>query len=349
MDSLAAYDEDFSTLIYYVESSDKYNILNDDEKGKDPEIKTTQEVVCSYSMYRDGDCTYNDWVNDKKVTVTKVTSKKAVNEEIREANDNLKAYDVYYFKNGKSEKIASKVKKVIAADYNTKTLILTKLNEDEKVKISDLKELDEFNDYVDEHVKNYYLKNGKDLVEIELPEDDFNISTAVVTKDLKGYIINSKSELYYIDIKNTKKGVDLVDTNASDLSVFKDTEVLYYCSNDKKDEDEDKDLKKASGRNTSVIASKVSNIVNNKVKKEDKDILYVYSECDDGTCIYSSYDGKLVKLLEDVNYVRNVNEKEFYVFKNYSSKNRTYDIYYHKNGKTNKIAFDIDYDCIALK
>ena len=337
IEEILSNDDDYKEFIYYTKSETKVDILDDDELGKDPSTSTTKETYCTYSYYRAGYCTYEDWWYDRIVTITIVDSKKEVNDEIREAAEELEYYDIYKFKDGKTEKLASNVLEPWSANYESDTFVFTSLNTKDKVKISTLKSEDDFEAYLEKSIDVYY-QVGKDNSVSLGRVDEVGDRGLVVTKDKHIYIINDDDELLFVDASKKETKLQLIEENVSGVydGGF-DFGVLYSVEADDTDDDF-YDLYTINGKEKKEVAKNVESIVEYDV---DNNKIYILNNCKKNSCDYSYYDGELHTLTNDVYDVERMTDKEFYVFKNYSSKNSTYDLYRYSDGELIQVAFDI--------
>lgn len=328
---LISLSDDYNELMYIKPASDKFDILDDDELNKDPEFKETIKTVCTYYDYSKNLCTYEQWLNDEEYTYERVTSKKEVNDSIRELANSMYLYDLYEYRNGKTEKLLSNVYSVYLADYTTRSVLYTRIDSD-KIKISSLKSLDDFNDLIEERITNYYKQYNKNEVKLDTKElfEDARFNN----KSL--YLLNSDSKLYYVDINNKSNKLELLDSNVDSIEGFSKG-LMYLLNYD--DETGLYDAKVAINKEVKKVATDVMIVL-----KDSNNNMTVYNDCENDACKYSKYTNKLTKIIDDVYYAFPItlNKKEYYVYKNYSAKNNTYDLYKFKNGKLIQVAFDVE-------
>lgn len=328
---LISLSDDYNELMYIKPASDKFDILDDDELNKDPEFKETIKTVCTYYDYSKNLCTYEQWLNDEEYTYERVTSKKEVNDSIRELANSMYLYDLYEYRNGKTEKLLSNVYSVYLADYTTRSVLYTRIDSD-KIKISSLKSLDDFNDLIEERITNYYKQYNKNEVKLDTKElfEDARFNN----KSL--YLLNSDSKLYYVDINNKSNKLELLDSNVDSIEGFSKG-LMYLLNYD--DETGLYDAKVAINKEVKKVATDVMIVL-----KDSNNNMTVYNDCENDACKYSKYTNKLTKIIDDAYYAFPItlNKKEYYVYKNYSAKNNTYDLYKFKNGKLIQVAFDVE-------
>ena len=78
------------------------------------------------------------------------------------------------------------------------------------------------------------------------------------------------------------------------------------------------------------------------------EIIYMFDDCSNYSCQYSSYNGEKKALQSDVTDVTRINNNVMYVFKNYSKSKNTCDLYEYKNGKMIQVAFDVGLDTNSI-
>ena len=333
IDYLLSYSDDFNEFMYVSKSNDEVKILDDDEFNNDPVTTVTEKKLCTYSYYIDGYCTRDQWLYDEYIDITTTTSKKSINDEIREAVDDLTYYNVYIYKDGKSEKIVSNALEIYVGNYENKTVVYETLNTDKQVKISTLKSLDDFEKYLTNATDIWY-KVGSEKAVSFANISEFGVEEIVISKDKGIYMVNDDEELYYLDANKKDSKLVLLD---NDIYYLLDDETDYGIAYAIREEDEDfYDLKIVSGKEVKEVAFDINDV---SVSKDGN--LYIMNDCSENFCSYSLYDGKLKNLANDVYDVVRLTSKEFYIFKNYSTKNETYDLYRYSDGELIQIAFDI--------
>ena len=322
--------EDFKKYTY-AKASEEVSILNDDEEGKDPVTEVTTKEVCTYSYYQDGLCSYNDWLVDRKVDITKKTSKKEVNDKIREYAKTYKVNDLYLENNGSSDVIAKNVITHYYSNYDNNTAFYKSIDANAKVNISALKSLEEFQKFISDHVK-YYFYNDGNVTEVTISKD-FEISYAfVVNSNL--YIGDTNYNLYIVEFKdNVGELVKVTDKVLGYYYKYENEDLIYgmYDSSSYT-----YSMKVLNGKEVTELAQNIDRTI----YKNDK--LYISHNCSNNACDKAIYtNGELKTLVSDA-YIANIfpNDKG-YAVKNYSSKNSTYDLYRYENGEVKQIAFDV--------
>jgi hypothetical protein len=317
--------DDYSEIIYLTESKEKIDILEDDEYDNDPVSTELKESTCTYSAYYKDLCTWEQYLYDDTYTYYEQTSKKEVNDEIRESASDITLYDIYYQKDGVTEKIASNVLTAISNGNDVLSVAYVKVND--KVKISTLTSLDDFENWLYDNEEFYYKVNTTEY-KLDIKYDD--LYQLLIESETNLYFLNNDSELYYINNKDNTK--ELIDTNVS--YIFQKDDKIYYIQGTEDIEYYDA-LKTVKGTKSIEIATKISSFDFENKK------LYIYNDCDGNTCNYSIYEDELKTLFEDVYNVKKLNDNNYYILKNYSSKNSTYDLYRYSNGSLIQIAFDV--------
>lgn len=315
----------------YTKISDEVTILEDDELGKDPETETTTQEVCTYTYYQDGLCSYNDWLLDKKINITKKTSKKDVNDSIRDYAKSYKVKDLYLENNGSKELFAKNVIEHIYSNYEDKTAFYKSIDASATIKISALKSLNEFQKFLDDHVKYYFYSDGKER-EVKV-SNELTIYYAFAIND-NLYIVDSKGILYIVEFNdNVGTLVKVADNIIGSYAKYED-EILIY--GDYNDNEYTYSLKTLDGKDVKDIVTKVDRII----AKDDK--WFISHNCSNNVCDKSIYTNKELKTIVSDAYLANFfTSNKGYVIKNYSSKNSTYDLYRYENGETKQIAFDV--------
>ncbi len=216
------------TDFYYTAiNKNKLNIINDDEKGKNLETTNEEKITCTYSEYLSDNCSFEEWSNGSYYTKKTTTDKnKEVNESIRKEQDNYKLNDIYYYKNGKSELIEKNVSYLRSVNFDNKTVIYTKLNQDNKINMSSLKSLDDYLAFIVKNETYYYKTAGKEAMELKYYTDDDKVNSKEIKLHLFCYETNQycKKEMSFIDeLKSKYKNlaVEIYD-------VSKDEEVDFY-------------------------------------------------------------------------------------------------------------------------
>lgn len=333
--SLISYDDDFDNMIFTKKTTDELNFFIDDQLNNDPITQVEITRVCSFSDYYDNLCSRDDWLYDREFTYKEETSKKPVNDAIREYVKDLELLDVYKYSKGEEEKIVSNVLDVYGNNIDSFGVSYKSLKDDFNVKISELNSVSDLENKISENTEIKYYTNGNTNT-VDIGEN--NITSFVLSKDY-GYVTNDKDELYLINIKENKTNLELLDTGVSPGMVINNA--YFYTF---KSDEEFYTLKSAIGLNVKEVASDVYNIEN----KED--ILYIYNDCDlnNKSCSYSKYDGNLKQILTDVNYVKEISKNKYYILRNFSKNKNTYDIYRFEDGELTQIAFDVDEDFISI-
>lgn len=317
---------------FYVHDYSKVDVLVDDASEGDIEVTTTQ-TVCSYSYYIDGLCTYEDWLSGKEVTITLETSKKEVNDAIREAAEDTTTFGVYYYKSGKEKLIVDNITSLIQLNTDNKAIFYTAIDNDKSVNISELDSVEDFNKFISSNIKYYYLYKG-DTREVIIDED-ISLYSAYISNDGTLYITDQENEFYQVNFDNNssslekigdKLGFGLMEIESGCLVYNYDYDSETYTFNVVKD-----------GK-TKIFAENV-----NSIGRDDAgnltDISY---NCKNDVCTKALYqDGKIVDYAEDAYEAVILNNNLRYVIKNYSEKNETYDIYRYVDGELKQLAYDI--------
>ncbi|MBR4178493.1 MAG: hypothetical protein IKR57_04005 [Bacilli bacterium] len=332
--------DDFSSFVYIQESDEK--LLVDDEGENAPVKKVTKKVLCTYSLYLDGKCKYKDWWNDKKVKVVETEDKKVTNKDMLEYADGVKLYDVYVYKNGKSEKIASNILSYYDSSADGEKVVFKRFNELKIFKTSEFNTYDDFKKKLDEYKekesKVVYQVNGKEY-DFELKE---NTSVYSASLDKGAYVViydggTSKRDLYQVKIENDKVAMSLLDNDVYNIMEETKYGVLYVVN-----EGSNHTLKLINDNQTKELGSKVDYYYIND------EIIYMFDDCSNYSCQYSSYNGEKKALQSDVTDVTRINNNVMYVFKNYSKSKNTCDLYEYKNGKMIQVAFDVGLDTNSI-
>lgn len=322
--------EDFKEYTY-IKVGEEINILDDDELGKDPEIETTVKEVCTYTYYQEGLCSYNDWYFDKKINVTKKTSKKEVNDSIRDYAKSYTGKELYLKSNGENELTAENVTDVFYSNYENNVAFYKAIDTSVKVKISDLKSLEEFKKFISDHSKYFVYMDGK-AKEVTVPVN-IEISYGFAAQD-NFYILDVNQNLYIVEFKENVGSLEKIAENIINYYNEYEGETIIYGNYD--NSNYTYTIKSLSGKTVKDIATKVDRIIT----KNDK--LFISNNCSNNACDKSVYiDKKLETIVPDA-YLANIfDSNKGYIIKNYSSKNETYDLYRYENGEIKQIAFDI--------
>lgn len=325
--SIESFDSvNFENIIYTTTAEKAPTILEDDEKDADPVI--TYQDECQYSDYKAGLCTWDQYWDD--VVITKQKSKKEENDKIREAAEEVEFYDVYQYKNGKKTKLVSNVTNVYGSNQDSAALVYEQYEIAEPVKISTLTEKSDFNKFIEGLEKVYILQNNKTVMLKDITSKE--IDSVAISPKGDAYILNKKNELYHVKGNNK---LTLINESVSYVMLSKYNEMLYSIKNE---DDETEDLLKVVGTESTDIAEAISQIVEYK-----EDGIYLLNNCneEETSCDLSYYNGELTFITDDVYSAKMIDDKNFYVFKNYSSKADTYDLYRYENGKQIQVGFDI--------
>ena len=331
------YNEDYNAFIYTLNSKKSTSILEDDQLNKEPEVKIQSE--CTFSdYYYYNRCSQSDWIYGRTYTTT--VSKKEINDTIREYANSLITYDVYYHKNNRKVKIAENVSDIITANVDKKTILYfeNSIKPKQKVKISEFVNLDAFKAYVGKETKSLYYKQNKKAP--VLLKEDFNLDIkGKINNKLEAYLIiedkeKKESNLYYLSMKRKNKELEVLDSNAYNiLTILKNGECIYSSNYDSKEYEYD--LKAVKGKNITILGQKAYS------SKTTTDEILFYSNCIDNICSFSKYDGKLKTYANDVYQALYINNSNIYLLKNYSSANKTYDLYRLHNNKASMVAPEV--------
>lgn len=212
---------------YTTINNNELKIVNDDELGKDLEITNEEKILCTYSEYLSDNCSYDEWSSNSYYTVKTTTDKnKEVNELIRKEQGNYKLNDIYYYKDGKSELVVKDVTFLKNVNFDTKTIIYKKINQDNKVNMSSLKSLEDYKKYIIDNEIYYYKTANKDAVELKYYIGDKDKPNKEIKMHLFCYEANQycKKEMTFIkELKSKYKNlvVEIYD-------VSKQEEVDFY-------------------------------------------------------------------------------------------------------------------------
>lgn len=326
------YSENFNEFIYTKESSDSLTILNDDEEGNDPETVTEEEVTCTYSAYWNGYCTRDEYYDGETYIKTTIESKKDVNDKIRDAAESISYIDVYYYKNGKEEVLATNVTNLLKSSAEEKTIVYENISEDANIKISTLETLDEFNKYIEDSKQINYTYNGKEAVTLDIEEASYYIYEGL-------YILDNEDDFFYVNMSKSSTTLETIEFGIGQV-IITSTGVFYG------DDEDDYTLYAVSGTKSTKITDNVYYTYG-----LENGSLYISSNYDDKSeasdiAVYEK--GKLTTLATNVNYAVKTDDNTIYILSNYSNSKDTFDLSVTKNGKTVQIAYDIKTTFISL-
>ncbi len=342
VDALVYYNSDYTEFVYFKDSGDKYDIIEDDLNGKDY-ITSTREINCgenSYYYYYYNYCTYEQYMNDEVVSIELELD---VSDKITEINNynNQTTYDVYkYSIDEEEELLVSNVIKVLGANYDNNSIIYQSIDDSKKIKMTEilsaLEDGSTIYDYFDKYnVINYMIGNENEILNLD---ENVNLFSANIMNNNDVYFYSDEGSIYYMntedfDIKNVASDVDAA---TNDGVIFQ-----YYVSKDYNDD--------------SVYDVKF--LENGVEIKSFTDVMYSYSfgtdtyyyhSCKWNSCDVSSYSDSDKILYEDVYNVQIIDSETELVLKNYSDINGTVDIYKSYNGELEKIAIDIPMRYLSL-
>lgn len=204
---------------YTAINKNKLSNVNDDEKDKNLETINEEQIMCTYSEYINDNCSFEEWSNNSYYTKkTTVDKNKEVNDLIREKRDSYKLNDIYYYKNGKSELIEENVTYLQNVNFDTKTIIYKKLNQDNKINMSSLKSLDDYLEFIIKNEVYYYKTANKEAMELKYYTDDDKANNKEIKIHLFCYETNlyCKKEMTFINdlkIKYKNLAVEIYDVS----------------------------------------------------------------------------------------------------------------------------------------
>lgn len=356
---------------YMFTDNDKYIVMldaNDNlysydfkDKGKlDSNVSSIKTLNDQFVIYTKEDSLYVKGLNPDKDDKVKIS--KNFGSSVTLSKDGKKVlyidseYNLRYYmiKNGKTEKIASKVYEYYADEDCNKVYYMTSDGENklyyyngkEAVKlatkiyaISDVNVEEQQVVYAKESqgkYELYYQKKAKDAVLL-----DKKLSSMKYVKIFKGkeiYYINDDKDVKYVKISGSKLGH--VKTIAEDVEdslreykkgfvfvadVDKNSNgTLYFASSGK-----------AKKVDTDVYSANI------KVSTNGKRIFYLKDYSSNSGTLCSSTGGKGKQIDVDVYRYQYISDKLIYYIKDYSATNREGELYFSKGSKGKKIADDV--------
>lgn len=331
------YNEDFTEFYYYVKGGDsKVKLADyvDDDKLEDDE----KFVAYTYDDYREGKVTYDEYYDslDEKYAVEK---RNDIRKKIQDKEYSSSAgSDLYYVKGKKDTKIDSNVDEVLDVDFDSKTVAYTKNSSksNKKIKMSEVKYYSDITDFIDDNKEatveiNVNLKNNYTL-DID---SDKEADVYLIGKDI--YYVLDK-ELYHTktngkkltEAKSLGDKVSVIDATGDykDGILFLEDSKSYVG-----------DLRFAKGTKVTKVDD---DVYKSSVTISDSGKLFYLGDYDTSDTYgeLRSYNGKAKKIADEVAQFIHVKDNYIYVFKDYSSKSGTYDLYTYKGSKKLKL---VDY------
>lgn len=336
-ESLYNADKDYKSFIYSQPSATKLVV---DDEGKDVKnIRHERTEICDDDLYFSGNCDFDEWWDEEEVTVVDEIDKKRVNEEIMEYAEDIELVDLYSFKDGKSSLIAKDVITIETADASSSKAIYWKTKEAKTFKTSSYessdKFIDDFKDYINKNIDIYYYDGSKEIL-LNLDTEDHKYEPddgidAVFSNNETYVLIDG--ELSKLTVEGDKTKLDLIDNNVYSIAMETKYGVLYSVENKKNDYYTIKIIKDGKTEDLGENVMYIPTI--------GEDGLYFYEDCANYSCSYSKYNGSKKTILTDVSYVIEVDDKNIYIFKNYSDSTEKCDLYKYDGKNTIQIAFDV--------
>lgn len=342
------YNDDFSEFIYSVynnaEEMSLNNFIDDDKKESDENFK-----ALPIDDYLTGKIDYDTFKSNQK-------EKEAVEKrnKIREGLKNetlinnykdLISENIYYQKKNKNTLLAQDVKNVNYSDLGSKRIIFTKneILNIEKIKLSEVESLSDVNDYLTRNLKSVVKFKALGGEEQEIASGNLLVKATILGDEL---YCEADGTVYFAKIhKNALTEVKTIGTNAQIISFgnqYKDG--FLFIENIQNDKG-----------NLNVIKNGKIKTIENDVYVKDLVVswnnIYYYKNYNNYTGDLYSFNGKAKKIISDVSKIDFVKDNYMYIFKNYSSKNKTYDLYRYKNKRLDLIdkgikiiSFEVDDD-----
>ncbi len=161
-------DEDNSTYMFY-----EYNLKTNENN------RLLDNIVDIYNNSTNDSYILNDFyyvtLSKNKINIINddiTGASKEIYTSIKEKQDNYQLNDIYYYKNGKSKLIEQDITALKNINYNTKTIIYKKLNQDNKINLSSLNSIHDFNRYINKNEIYYYKELGKDAIKLKYYTDE---------------------------------------------------------------------------------------------------------------------------------------------------------------------------------
>lgn len=332
-------DEDYTEFYYLVEAEDAiYEIIEDDRKEEDEEAERTEvEVKYSIEEYYAGLCTYEQVENEETYIVYEAEEDVMKNDEIRNALEYTKPYEVRYNKDGEDRLVKEKVLEVASFNESTGTMICTVIDEEETVKISSLEKIEDFYVYLEGKLGFAYIKdfNQVDLGNLE------GIMELILDVNDDVYYVNGDGELFVVEVEDEGVKETYISNEVAGTMNNPFTNDMYYV----KTSGVNYDLYSAEGQKSLLVAEKIYTF------KFDGETMYVFQEVADNAeqVQMSKYsDGNLEVITENLEQAIILEDDSMYFLRNYSEETGLLDIYYYNKGTETEVVSDIVFGLSSL-
>lgn len=328
------YNDDFTKFIYGVENEgstfDLSKIVDDDKAESDKNFK-----AYTYDDYLDGTVEYSEYRESLSESYD-VKSREKIREQLKEEFKLDPTIEVYFQTGNKKTKITEDASSILYADAETKRVVYATETYDtsKKIKLSEVSYFYKIKNYLEDNKKEtvMFKVGDKEATEVVSNADDADVY--VIKNDLY-YTVDD--ELFYAKISGNKLGK--AQSLAEDTKIIDSTgeyrDSLVFAT----------DVKSYTGDLKLAKAGKVTAIDNDVYTKgitiTDTNKIYYYTDFEDNSGDYNMFNGKVKNILKDVGYVYHVKDNYMYVFKDYSSKSSSYDLYRYKGSKLQLIDYGV--------
>lgn len=329
---------DDNQFIYTKEELDYNTFVEDDEFNNDPVYTENNVVVCDLETYLlNIGCTYEDYKENNTIYTSVNIDKSELNNSIRDELSNLELSTLYIEKNNIIKKIGSGIINNSLYLNDEKILIFDNYSSDIPIKISEINEFSDYEEYYDNSLSiNYYYNDT--LVKLPIKE---LMKNAVVLNEFL-YLTTFEGLCYKIDYINLSDELELVSENASFIYSYEDFIVLgnSYVEGNMFLSDYE-----IIGFNSSAESISIQGVSNHNIYDFDNNNKYIVGDCKDLSCNLINIVNEDI-ILSDV-YSINFYDKDFaYVASDYDSETYTYNLYLYENGELSLIAESVESDTV---